>query len=141
MNIIIVGAGKVGMQLAKDMSAKGYKVKLVEKIESVCEKIVKDENLEVFCGDGCDPLVLESAGIKIADIVVAVTGDDEDNLVIAQLAKLQPNRPKVIAVNNHPRNEWLFNKKWGIDAKVSSTSVLSDMIEEEMRKIKLSVNN
>src|SRR5450756_1356235 len=91
MNIVIVGAGKIGMQLAKDMSAKGYKVKLVEKIESVCEKIVKDENLEVFCGDGCDPLVLESAGIKIADIVVAVTGcllytsDAADDLLCVDL--------------------------------------------------------
>jgi len=132
MNILIIGAGKVGVQLAKDMSAKNHKVKIIEKDEEVCSKIEKNKNLEVYCGDGCDPLVLETAGIKAADIVAAVTGDDEDNLVVAQLAKLQSNRPKVIAVINHPKNEWLFNKKWGVDASVSSTSILSKIIEEDM---------
>jgi len=132
MDILIIGAGKVGMQLAKDMSLKGHKVRLIEKVEATCQEIERNKNLEVFCGDGCDPLVLELAGIKVVNIVAAVTGDDEDNLVIAQLTKLQPNRPKVVAVINHPRNEWLFNKKWGIDAAVSSTAVLLNMIEQEM---------
>ncbi|MCL6087995.1 MAG: TrkA family potassium uptake protein [Actinobacteria bacterium] len=135
MNILIIGAGKVGMQLAKDMTAKNHKVKLIEKDEEICSKIEKNKNLEIYCGDGCDPLVLELAGIKIADIIAAVTGDDEDNLVVAQLAKLQPNRPKVIAIINHPKNEWLFNKKWGVDASVSSTAILSRIIEEDMGMI------
>lgn len=135
MNILIIGAGKVGMQLAKDMTAKNHKVKLIEKDEEICSKIEKNKNLEIYCGDGCDPLVLELAGIKIADIIAAVTGDDEDNLVVAQLAKLQPNRPKVIAIINHPKNEWLFNKKWGVDASVSSTAILSKIIEEDMGMI------
>lgn len=135
MNILIIGAGKIGMQLAKDMTAKNHKVKLIEKDEEICSKIEKNKNLEIYCGDGCDPLVLELAGIKIADIIAAVTGDDEDNLVVAQLAKLQPNRPKVIAIINHPKNEWLFNKKWGVDASVSSTAILSRIIEEDMGMI------
>ena len=134
MNILIIGAGKVGMHLAKDMSERNHIVRIIEKIPGICENAGELKNVEVFCGDGCDPMVLESAGIKIADIVAAVTGDDEDNIVIAQLAKLQPNRPKVVAVNNHPRNEWLFNKKWGIDSSVNTTSVLSYLIEKEMDK-------
>jgi trk system potassium uptake protein TrkA len=135
MNILIVGAGKVGRKLARDMIERGHKVKLVDKDELVCEKIEKKGDLEVICGDGCDPLVLELAGIKIADIVVAVTKDDEDNLVIAQLAKLQPNKPKVVSVVNHPKNEWLFNKKWGIDASLSQTSILTDLIEQQIPDI------
>jgi len=134
MNILIIGAGKVGMHLAKDMSERKHMVKIIERDPAICENAEKLKNVEVVCGDGCDPLVLESAGIKITDVVAAVTGDDEDNLVIAQLSKMQPNRPKVVAVNNHPRNEWLFNKKWGIDSCVNTTSVLSCLIEKEMDK-------
>jgi len=134
MNILIIGAGKVGMHLAKDMSERKHMVKIIERDPAICENAGKLKNVEVICGDGCDPLVLESAGIKITDVVAAVTGDDEDNLVIAQLSKMQPNRPKVVAVNNHPRNEWLFNKKWGIDSCVNTTSVLSCLIEKEMDK-------
>lgn len=134
MNILIVGAGEVGVRLAKDMSDRGHKVRIIEKNEEVCDKFEKMNNVEIICGDGCNPLVLESAGIRIADVVATVAGDDEDNLVVAQLSKMQPNRPKVVAVNNHPRNEWLFNKKWGIDSCVNTTSVLSCLIEKEMDK-------
>ena len=134
MNILIIGAGKVGMHLAKDMSERKHIVKIIEIIPGICKNASELKNVEVFCGDGCDPLILEAAGIKIADVVAAVTGDDEDNLVIAQLSKMHSNRPKVVAVNNHPRNEWLFNKKWGIDACVNTTSVLSCLIEKEMDK-------
>jgi trk system potassium uptake protein TrkA len=136
MNILIIGAGKVGTNLAKDMSLKGHKVSVVEKNESVCSNFEKTNNIEVICGDGCDPLILEAAGVKITDIIAAVTGDDEDNLVVAQLAKLQPNRPKVVAIINNPRNEWLFTKSWGIDAAESTTSIVARMIEEDIDKNK-----
>jgi len=134
MNILIIGAGKVGTNLAKDMSSKGHKVSVVEKNEGICSKFEKINNVEVTCGDGCDPLVLEAAGIKVTDIIAAVTGDDEDNLVVAQLAKLQPNRPKVVSIINNPRNEWLFTKSWGIDAAESTTSLIARMIEEDIDK-------
>jgi len=135
MNILIIGAGKVGLHLAKDMSDRNHTVRIIEIIPHICENAGKLKKVEAICGDGCDPMVLESAGIKVADVVAAVTGDDEDNLVIAQLSKMQPNRPKVVAVNNHPRNEWLFNKKWGIDASVKTTDVLACLIEKEMDKV------
>ena len=134
MNILIIGAGKVGANLAKDMSLKGHKVSVVEKNECVSNKFEKINNVEVICGDGCDPLVLEAAGIKVTDIIAAVTGDDEDNLVVAQLAKMQPNRPKVFSIINNPRNEWLFTKSWGIDAAESTTSLIARMIEEDIDK-------
>jgi len=134
MNILIIGAGKVGTNLAKDMSLKGHKVSVVEKNEIICSKFEKTSNMEMICGDGCDPLVLETAGIKVADVIAAVTGDDEDNLVVAQLAKLQPNRPKVVSIINHPRNEWLFTKSWGIDAAESPTSLIARLIEEDIDK-------
>jgi trk system potassium uptake protein len=134
MNILIVGSGKLGVHLAKDMSDKGHKVKIIEINEEVCNKFGKMNNVEMICGDGCDPLVLESAGIRIADVIATVTGDDEDNLVVAQLAKLQPNRPRVVAIINHPRNEWLFKKSWGIDAAESPTSIISRLIEEDIGK-------
>jgi trk system potassium uptake protein len=134
MNILIIGAGKVGTGLAIDMATKGHSVSLVEKLESVCSKFNNIKNIEVICGDGCDPTVLEAAGIKATNVVAAVTGDDEDNLVIAQLSKLQPNRPRVVSLINHPRNEWLFTKSWGIDAAESSTSIITRLIEEDISK-------
>lgn len=134
MNIIIVGGGKVGTSLAKDMYSRGHKVKIIEKNEEVCDKFEKIGNVEIICGDGCDPLILESAGIKVADVVAAVTGDDEDNLVIALLSKLQPNNPRVVAIINHPKNKWLFKKSWGVDAAESPTSLISKLIEEDIDK-------
>ncbi len=134
MNILIIGAGKVGTSLAKDMALKGHKVSVIEKVESVCNQFGNLANIEITCGDGCDPLVLESAGVKIANIIATVTGDDEDNLVVAQLAKMQPNRPKVVSIINHPRNEWLFTKSWGIDAAESATSLIARMIEKDIDK-------
>lgn len=133
MNILIIGAGKVGTSVAKYMSEKGHKVTIIEKDENVCEKFGQIKGITLYCGDGCDPSILENSGIKIADIVVAVTGDDEDNLVVAQLAKLQPNKPKVISIINHPKNEWLFNKSWGVDAAESSTSIISKLIEKDIK--------
>ena len=134
MNILIVGAGKVGINLANDMVNRGHKVKIVEKDESICNNFASRKDIEIICGDGCDPLILEYAGIKIADVVAAVTGDDEDNLVIAQLSKLQENKPRVVAIINNPRNEWLFKKSWGIDAAESPTSIISRLIEKDIDK-------
>lgn len=134
MRILVIGAGKVGTNLARDMALKGHKVILVEKNEAVCNKFEKTANVEIICGDACEPIVLELAGIKVTDIVATVTGDDEDNLVVAQLAKLQANRPRVVSIINNPRNEWLFNKSWGIDAAESPTSIISKLIEEDIVK-------
>ena len=133
MNALIIGAGKIGTSVAKYIAEKGHGVSIIEKNETVCEGFERIKGVTIYCGDGCDPSVLESSGIKIADVVVTVTGDDEDNLVVALLSKLQPNRPRVVSIINHPKNEWLFNKNWGVDAAESPTSIISKLIEKDIK--------
>ena len=85
-------------------------------------------NAEVIDGDACEPDILETAGVEYSDVIAAVTGDDEDNLVVAMLAKMY-RVPLVYARVNHPRNEWLFDKEWGVDATVCSPTMLYEFIE------------
>ena len=130
MYVLIVGAGKVGESLARGLANTGYDVALVEKDESISRKIAEDlDNVLVISGDGCDPARLEDAGVARAQVVTAVTGDDEDNLIICQLARDTFGVPRVIARVNNPRNEITF-QKIGIDT-VSSTTIITKLIEEE----------
>jgi trk system potassium uptake protein TrkA len=130
MYVLIVGGGKVGESLARALSHEGYDVALVEKDEPVSRKIAEElDNVLVVSGDGCDPARLEDAGIARAQVVTAVTGDDEDNLIICQLARDTFGVPRVIARVNNPRNEITF-QKLGIDT-VSSTTIITKLIEEE----------
>ena len=130
MYVLIVGGGKVGDSLAKALSIGGYDTALVEKEERIAEKIAEElDHVLVVNGDGCDPGRLEDAGIARAQVVVAVTGDDEDNLIICQLARDTFGVSRVIARVNNPRNEITF-QKLGIDT-VSSTTIITKLIEEE----------
>lgn len=130
MFVLIIGGGKVGESLARALSTTGYDVALVEKDESISRKIAEDlDKVLVINGDGCDPARLEDAGITRAQVVTAVTGDDEDNLIICQLARDTFGVPRVIARVNNPRNEATF-QKLGIDT-VSSTTIITKLIEEE----------
>ncbi|MEA3494189.1 MAG: NAD-binding protein [Candidatus Margulisiibacteriota bacterium] len=130
MYVLIVGGGKVGDSLARTLNKSGYDVALVEKEEPISKKIAEDlDKGLVIAGDGCDPAKLEDAGIKRAQVVAAVTGDDEDNLIICQLARDTFGVPRVIARVNNPRNESTFHKL-GIDT-VSSTTIITKLIEEE----------
>ena len=81
-------------------------------------------------GDACEPWVLEDADLAHADVVVAATGDDEDNLVTSLLAKQEFAVPRVLARVNHPKNEWLFTEQWGVDTAVSPPHMLTSMVEE-----------
>jgi trk system potassium uptake protein TrkA len=81
-------------------------------------------------GDACEPWVLEQAKLTEADVVVAATGDDEDNLVTSLLAKQEFAVPRVLARVNHPRNEWMFNEQWGVDLPVSPPHILTSLVEE-----------
>ena len=130
MYVLIVGGGKVGESLARGLANTGYDVALVEKDEAISRKIAEDlDNVLVIGGDGCDPARLEDAGVARAQVVTAVTGDDEDNLIICQLARDTFGVPRVIARVNNPRNEVTF-QKIGIDT-VSSTTIITKLIEEE----------
>jgi len=131
MRILIVGAGKTGAFLANKLRD-DHQVTLLEnrrdRVETVRASL---PDVNVVEGDACEPSVLERAGIEGVDIVVAATGDDEDNLVVAMLAKVY-NVDKVYGRVNHPENEWLFDKEWGVDVAMSSPDVLYGLIEKDV---------
>jgi trk system potassium uptake protein TrkA len=131
MRVVITGAGAVGRHLAADLAQRGHAVTLIEQDPDIIEKAEDwTEGVQLLLGDGCEPWVLDQADLRTADVVVAATGDDEDNLVTSLLAKQEYGVPRVLARVNHPRNEWLFNEQWGVDAAVSPPHILTAMVEE-----------
>ncbi|TLM98490.1 MAG: TrkA family potassium uptake protein [Actinobacteria bacterium] len=132
MRMIIVGAGKTGAFLAENLH-KEHHVTLIDQRHNrieVMRQMLPD--VTVIEGDACEPAVLERAGIEGADLVAAVTGDDEDNLVVAMLSKHIYHAAKVYGRVNHPENEWLFDSEWGVDVAVSSPAVLFGLIEKDV---------
>lgn len=131
MYILIVGAGKVGYFLAKRLFVNKHTVSIIDKDRRVCEEIAKEINILVVNGDGCDPRILEEAGVGRADVVAAVTGEDEDNLVVCQLAKEKFSIQRTVGRVNNPDNEHTF-AELGIDVPVDSTKIIAKIIEEEV---------
>ncbi|MBS3956888.1 MAG: TrkA family potassium uptake protein [Clostridiales bacterium] len=131
MYIVINGGGKVAAYLARTMLNAGHDVAIIEKRAEIVERLVAElpRHALIIHGDGCDSLFQEDAGTGRADVFVASTGDDDDNLVACQLAKVAFAVPRAIARVNNPKNEHIFNKL-GIEA-ISSTTIISRMIEEE----------
>jgi len=131
MYIIVIGGGRVGYYLSKALLDEGHEVLVVEKNAGICE-VVNDE-LGSICvrGDGCEAATLAEVGTDRADMLIAVTGDDEDNLVACQVAKHKFNVPRTIARIRNPENETLF-KKLGIDVTISSTNIILEHIAEEV---------
>ncbi|MDD5128067.1 MAG: NAD-binding protein [Candidatus Omnitrophica bacterium] len=131
MYILIIGAGKVGYFLAKRLCQGKHTVSIVDKDRLICDEIAKELEALVVNGDGCDPKILEEAGIERADVLAAVTGDDEDNLIVCQLAKEKFNLQRTVGRVNNPDNEHTFNEL-GIDVPVDSTKIIAKVIEEEV---------
>jgi len=131
MYIIVVGGGRVGYYLTKALLDEGHEVLLVEKNATICEIIDDELGSVCFRGDGCEAATLTEIGTGRADMLIAVTGDDEDNLVACQVAKHKFNVPRTIARIRNPKNETLF-KKLGVDVTVSSTNIILEHIEEEV---------
>jgi trk system potassium uptake protein TrkA len=131
MKIVVVGAGKVGYFLAKRLYLGKHAVSIVDKDKQTCEDIAKDLEVLVINGDGCDPVILEEAGVKHADVVAAVTGEDEDNIIICQLAKELFNTRRTVGRVNNPDNERVF-AELGIDVPVDATMIIGKIIEEEV---------
>ena len=131
MFAIIAGGGRTGSYLASDLLEAGHKVTIIEKRPLTYEKIRREVKADIILGDGSNPTLLMGAGIKKANLLIAVTSQDEDNLVIARLAKLEFNVPRVIARVNHPKNYNIFTKEWGVDVAVSATHIIAKLIEEE----------
>jgi len=133
MRVLVAGAGNVGTFVAKELIAAGHHVALIEEdIERVNLLQASDEPAGVtwFAGDACEVGELAKAEPDKADVMVAVTGDDEDNLVISLLAKQEFGVPRIIARVNNPKNEWLFNEGWGVDVSVSTPHLLAGLVEE-----------
>lgn len=131
MYVVIVGAGKVGYFLAKRMLLGKHTVCVVDKDKAICEEIAKQIDALVIHGDGCDPRILEESGVLHADVLAAVSGDDEDNLIICQLAKEKFNVRRTVARVNNPDNEHTFSEL-GIDVPIDSTKIIAKIIEEEV---------
>jgi trk system potassium uptake protein TrkA len=131
MRVVVTGGGAVGRHLAVDLADRGHVVTLIEQNRLEVERLTAwAPQVNVMLGDACEPWVLEGADLSSADVVVAATGDDEDNLVTSLLAKTEFAVPRVLARVNHPKNEWLFTEQWGIDAAVSPPHILTAMVEE-----------
>ena len=131
MYIIVAGGGKVGFYLARELIAQGHEVLIIEKDRARVEEIANELGNVVLKGNADEASVLADAGGNRADVVVAVTGDDEDNLVICQVAKRRFNVWRTVARINNPTNERIF-RLLGIDATVSSTEVILSVIEQEI---------
>lgn len=133
MYVIIVGGGKVGASLAALLLAGGEQVRLIEErgedVPALQRQLPADVVLQ---GSGTDPLVLETAGIRRANVVAAVTGSDETNLVAASLARFEFGVKRVIARINDPRNAWMFTPEMGVDVALNQADILGHLIAEEM---------
>lgn len=133
MRVLIVGGGKVGSYLVDELTEDGHTVTIVDKNPEVCENLKSEhKGLTVVCGDGNDPAVLAEAGIRKADALAAVTGEDEDNLVIGLIGRREFNVKRIVGRINNPKNEWLFTKAMGIDVSVNPAMIIARLIEEEL---------
>ncbi len=130
MKVSIAGGGVVGQFIARDLVANGHTVLIVESDPAVFARQQPLLNCRWFAGDACEVSTLHQAGFGDADVVVAATGDDEDNLVVSLLSKQEFAVPRVIARVNHPKNRWLFNESWGVDVSVSVPHLLTALVEE-----------
>ena len=130
MKAAIAGAGNVGTHIANDLAEAGHEVLLLEQDPDVAARLRVVDGVQVVVADACEPTLLGEAGLETYDVMVAVTGDDEDNLVISLLAKQVFAVTRVVARVNHPNNQWLFNETWGVDIAVSTPHLLTALVEE-----------
>ena len=132
MKVVIAGAGSVGRYMADQLQSSGHQVTLIDNNVSLVNNRPKDTKSGVtwFLGDACELTTLEAVGVADADVVAAVTGDDEDNLVVSLLSKQEFAVPRVLARVNNPKNEWMFNEMWGVDVSVSTPHLLTGLVEE-----------
>jgi trk system potassium uptake protein TrkA len=131
MYVIVVGAGKVGYHLTRTLISEGHEVTLIEKDPAHAADLAADFGEAIVAGDGCEVRVMQDVGMNRADAVVAVTGHDEDNLVICQMAQRQFHVPRQIARVNNPKNEPIFHLL-GVTETVSSTRIIYSLIDQEV---------
>jgi trk system potassium uptake protein TrkA len=131
VKVIIGGGGSVGTAIALDLLDRHHEVTLMEQNVQTAERIrVLLPGVRVMAADACEYASLALADLREADVIIAATGDDEDNLVISWLAKQEFGVPRVIARINNSRNEWLFNTSWGVDVAVSTPALITSLVDE-----------
>jgi trk system potassium uptake protein TrkA len=133
VKIVIAGGGNVGTFIATDLAKAGHEVSIIEVDPDRAETALavgETPGVHWVVGDACEVTELARADVGRADVMAAVTGDDEDNLVISLLAKQEYAVPRVVARVNNPRNEWMFTEAWGVDVSVSTPHLLTALVEE-----------
>ena len=130
MRVAIAGAGNVGTYIAGDLRDAGHEVILIEQDPDLVARLKPSLDVRWIAADACEVSNLQRAGIETVDVMVAATGDDEDNLVVSLLAKQEFAVPRVVARVNNPKNHWLFNETWGVDVAVSTPHLLTALVEE-----------
>ena len=134
MNVLIVGGGKVGATLAARLHAAQHRVTVVEARQEHLSSLKLDlPAAALVLGSGTDPSVLETAGIRQTEIVAAVTGADEANLVVASLARFVFGVARTIARVNNPKNAWLFTPQMGVDVAFDQAELIARLIVDELR--------
>jgi trk system potassium uptake protein TrkA len=131
VRVVIAGGGSVGTAIALDLIDRSHDVTLMEQNNQTAERIRSLlPGVTVMSADACEYSRLAEADLRSADVVIAATGDDEDNLVISWLAKQEFGVPRVISRINNSRNEWLFNESWGVDVAVSTPALITSLVDE-----------
>jgi trk system potassium uptake protein TrkA len=130
VKVAIAGGGSVGTAIARDLHASGHEVLVLEQDPDLVERRRKELDVTWIAADACEVASLDAAGLATVDVVVAATGDDEDNLVTSLLAKQEFAVPRVVARVNNSKNQWLFNEGWGVDISVSTPQLITAIVEE-----------
>lgn len=133
MNVIIIGGGHTGAYIANLLLENGCSVKVIENREDVFQKLQMELAPEhIRLGSGTDPEALEAAGAVKTDVLVAVAGTDETNLVASTIAKYEFGIPRVIARVNNPKNAWLFDVGMGVDIAINQAGLMARLILEDI---------
>jgi trk system potassium uptake protein len=131
VKVMIAGGGSVGSAIALDLVDRHHDVVLLEQVSTIAEKIRHQlPGVNVMAADACEYASLAAADLRSVDVVIAATGDDEDNLVVCWLSKQEFGVPRVISRINNSRNEWLFNESWGVDVSVSTPALITSLVDE-----------
>ncbi|MDP4014397.1 MAG: TrkA family potassium uptake protein [Candidatus Nanopelagicales bacterium] len=130
MRVAIAGAGNVGRSIARELIGNGHEALMIDHDPGAIGPASSVRGAEILQADACEITSLDEANLSSCQVVVAATGDDKVNLVVALLAKTEYGVPRVVARVNHPKNEWLFDASWGVDVAVSTPRMLSALVEE-----------
>jgi trk system potassium uptake protein TrkA len=129
MRVVVAGAGSVGRSIARELAARGHAVTIIDK-DPAAMKMASVVDANWVLADANELSSLTGADLGSADVVVAATGDDKANLVLALLAKSEFGVPRVVGRVNNPKNEWMFDQVWGVDVAVSTPRIMTALVEE-----------